>query len=120
LKGYTIGELKAIARDKGLHAFAIKGDLAKLREQLSKGRPVVVCITMDSSARWLRNLLAKLPYRIADWLLTSPYSHFVLAFGHSRDSILWMDPAQGKVSANTNDFLRMWSEQGNAMLLALK
>lgn len=117
-EGYTFGELKTIARDQGLHAFAIEGDLINLKGHLLRGRPIIVPITVDSDYIVGRGF----PFvgalgRAITRLATPSYHHYVVVFGFGEDLVWLMDPVLGINTVDVNQFLRMWSKEGHAMLL---
>ncbi len=116
--GYTLGELKVIAKKIGLYAFAIKGKLFNIKEQLLKGRPVIVPIKVDSDyitegASPFIGLIS----RYITKLLTPSYDHYVVVFGYDKKLIWVMDPVMGIRSINIAQFLEMWESEQNAMLL---
>ena len=116
--GYTLGELKNIAREQGLYAFAIKGDLPAIKEHLVKGRPIIVPIKVDSDYIIEETLpfLGPISRNITK-LLTPSYHHYATVFGYDKEILWLMDPVLGIKSVDIDDFLKMWTAEQNAMLL---
>lgn len=90
-EGYALGELGDIARAHGLVAFVVPGDLALLRRQLGRGRPLVVPL----------------------------HDHYVVVAGmdDERGTVIAIDPARGPVALELDDFAAAWAKTKHAVLL---
>jgi ABC-type bacteriocin/lantibiotic exporter with double-glycine peptidase domain len=90
-EGYSLGELRDIARAHGLEAFVVPGDEAFLRSQVGRGRPLIVPL----------------------------HDHYVVVVGldDGRNKVLAMDPARGPVQLELNDFAAGWEQMHHAVLL---
>lgn len=110
-EGYSIAELKKIAKDYGSQAFVLQGNKDFLREQILLGRPVIVPVFVVGS--WEVKLFGKRIYG-------DPYNHYVVVFGFSEDKIWVMDPDKGFKAFPLDRFLKMWEVNGHVCLLVAK
>jgi len=107
-EGYSMGELKKIAKDYDSQAFVLQGNKDFLREQILLGRPVIIPIFVVGS--WEVKLFGKRIYG-------DPYNHYVVAFGFSEDKIWVMDPDKGFKAIPFDRFLKMWEVNDHVCLL---
>ncbi len=107
-EGYSIVELKNIAKDYNSKAFVLQGNKDFLREQILLGRPVIVPIFVVGS--WEVMFFGKRIYG-------EPYNHYVVAFGFSEDKIWVMDPDKGFKAIPFDRFLKMWEVNDHVCLL---
>jgi len=87
--------------EAGFSTFRFAGDWGDLRQHLSKGRPLIVCLQPKSSRDPL---------------------HYVVVTGLGRDqgSVLLNDPARGKlIEENGEHFEKEWKATGHWTLLVL-
>lgn len=100
--GYSMGELKLIARREGLEAFVIQGEFALLEEQIRSGRPLIIPMQIETVPS-----------------LVQPFDHYVIVVGLSkaRSTIILMDPQKGLISLKRMDFMKAWSAKAKAVLL---
>jgi ABC-type bacteriocin/lantibiotic exporter with double-glycine peptidase domain len=68
LRGTLITDLAAAARRRGLEAEVVDLDLARLRERISEGIPVILLVDLGT------------------WVVSRP--HYLLAFGVTRDGVV--------------------------------
>jgi ABC-type bacteriocin/lantibiotic exporter with double-glycine peptidase domain len=96
LRGITAEDMRAHARGRGYRAFILRTDVNDLREQIEKGRPVIVC----------QNVLLSL-------------NHYQVVFGYDRTSgdLLVDDPAKGPVRRSARAFQREHDGTGGFALL---
>ncbi len=108
--GYTLAELKSIAQSQGLSAVVLQGRLEFLKEQLSKGRPLI-CLLPQEQGGWNIHLngVSVLP--------ENPGNHFVVAMGFSETQLVLMNPEGGVQRMKADSFLRMWHKAKNTLLL---
>jgi ABC-type bacteriocin/lantibiotic exporter with double-glycine peptidase domain len=102
-KGVKLGALRDLARQRGLEAYAISGKHEDLREELSKGRPVLLGLI--------------LPYE-SDRAL----SHYevAIAMDPSDGSVITLDPSTGKHMRRTRQVLeREWKPGGYPTLVVV-
>jgi hypothetical protein len=87
--------LEAAARARGFESVATSGTIAELREQLARGRPVIV-------------LLQSAPTRL----------HYVVVTGIESDRVIYHDPARGpSQQLDVALFDRRWSTSGRWALV---
>ena len=101
-RGYTLGELKKIARHYDCHAFAFACSLDTLKEHLAAGRPLIVPLEIDPA-----------PPLLPD------YDHYVIVVGldRVRGRIYLADPQVGILRSGLSDFNRQWRAKSYAALL---
>lgn len=98
-QGITLGALRDLARQKGLAAFVIKGELADLANELGLGRPVLVGLVQRHGKQGL--------------------SHFEVVAGINPISrrVLLLDPARGLREDGLEGFATEWAAAGWAALV---
>jgi ABC-type bacteriocin/lantibiotic exporter with double-glycine peptidase domain len=97
-KGVAGSRLVEVARQRGKHAVAFKGDMKYLREMVAKGRPLIVAL---GSGRRVHDVV-------------------VIGFDDPGRSVVVNDPERGASrSIATADFEKKWSETGYWTLLVL-
>jgi ABC-type bacteriocin/lantibiotic exporter with double-glycine peptidase domain len=106
--GYTLGELREIARAQGFAGFVVPGDMAFLRSHLERGRPVIVPLQL--SGRMVP---------LASRALGARYDHYVVVVGvdEARGTVVALDPARGPVELGVDDFAAAWAPMNQAALL---
>ena len=100
-KGIYARDIEQYFNRRGFRTFAFKGTWDDLAEQVSKGRPLIVCLERNARGVPL---------------------HYVVVAGIDRDEDLaWInDPAQRKLLAMRRaEFESAWSATGNWVLLAV-
>jgi ABC-type bacteriocin/lantibiotic exporter with double-glycine peptidase domain len=99
LHGIKGSRLAEFAQQRGFKAIAYEGDLAQLRDYVSKGRPLIVALTVGRDQY---------------------HDVVVVGFDDPRDTILVNDPAlgAGRPMARTT-FEKRWSGSGHWTLLVL-
>ncbi len=106
--GYSLGELKSLARSLDLEAFAVPGDESFVLQQLRQGRPSIVPV---------RKI-----YKTSNFALTTvgfidAIDHYVVVAGALGTEILLVDPEDGFVKVDRDLFRAMRQAHGNAVLL---
>jgi ABC-type bacteriocin/lantibiotic exporter with double-glycine peptidase domain len=106
-EGYSLGELRDIARAHELAAFVVPGDKAFLRSQLDRGRPVIVPLQVEGTVP------------LVSRALDTRYDHYVVVAGldDERRKVIAMDPARGPVALDFDDFAAGWARMNHAVLL---
>ena len=101
-RGYTLAELKRIARAHHMHAFAFPSDIATISAQLAAGRPVITPLEIEPGAP-----------------LMPAYDHYVIVVGlhRQRGRIFLVDPQIGVHMRSLTDFDRQWRAKSRALLL---
>jgi len=120
--GYGVLDLKAMAIEYGLQAYAIcmaPDGKSKLKEQVSKGRPVICAVKFPRFWYCIRFIpLSRGPY----WRLTSLFhtgkDHFVVVFGFDDKNVLLMDPAHGFAVLSWARFEDSWHKMEHAALIS--
>jgi ABC-type bacteriocin/lantibiotic exporter with double-glycine peptidase domain len=89
-KGWKAGQLRDLAREKGLRAYVVSGRIADLTTEISQGRPVVVGLVKQ--------------YR------DKPRAHYQVVIGlhPEKKRILSLDPAEGWREDSLEGFAREW------------
>jgi ABC-type bacteriocin/lantibiotic exporter with double-glycine peptidase domain len=100
--GITAGELRQVARGKGLDAFVLKATWTDLEDQLQRGRPLVVGLLKPT-------------------LTERSVAHFevVIGFNRLRRRVLTLDPARGLREISAEGFAREWAPAGQVALFVL-
>lgn len=101
-KGTRLGDLRAVARERGLLAFAIAGDRATLVHELEARRPVVVGLL--------------LPYGKREVL---PHYEVVIAVHPARDEFVTINPTRGHRVRRWADLDAEWKPAGRAALVVV-
>jgi ABC-type bacteriocin/lantibiotic exporter with double-glycine peptidase domain len=98
-RGITIGVLRDIARQKGLAAFVIKGELADLVNEVGLNRPVLVGLVQKVGDRAL--------------------SHYEVVAGINQTTrhVLLLDPARGLREDGFDGFAAEWDRAGRPTLV---
>lgn len=97
--GITVGALREFARQKGLNAFVIKGELADLVNEVGLNRPVLVGLVQ----------------RVGDRAL----SHYGVVAGINQTTrhVLLLDPARGMRQDGFDGFVAEWDRAGRPTLV---
>jgi ABC-type bacteriocin/lantibiotic exporter with double-glycine peptidase domain len=105
--GYSLGELRDIARAHELAAFVVPGDMAFLRSQLARGRPVIVPLQVEGAMPLLSRAL------------DTRYDHYLVVSGMDDEGrkVIAIDPARGPVALDFDDFAASWARMNHAVLL---
>jgi predicted double-glycine peptidase len=106
--GYTLGELREIARAQGFAGFVVPGDMAFLRSHLERGRPVIVPLQLS------RRMVP-----LASSVTGARYDHYVVVVGvdDARSKVIALDPARGAVEFDRKVFVAAWEPMNGAALL---
>jgi ABC-type bacteriocin/lantibiotic exporter with double-glycine peptidase domain len=98
-RGISLGVLREIARQKGLAAFVIKGELADLISEVGLNRPVLVGLVQRVGGRAL--------------------SHYAVVAGINQTTrhVLLLDPARGLREDSFNGFATEWDRAGRPTLV---
>jgi ABC-type bacteriocin/lantibiotic exporter with double-glycine peptidase domain len=101
-RGARLGDLRDVARARGLQAFAITGDRATLLRELRAGRPSIVGLVMQDG-------------RSGQW------SHFevIVAAQEADAQYVTIDPAAGWRVRSWTDLDAAWSPGGRPMLVVV-
>jgi ABC-type bacteriocin/lantibiotic exporter with double-glycine peptidase domain len=101
--GVRAGDLRDLARAKGLSAFVVAGTFADLFEQLGQGRPVLVGL-----AKPMTGGRALAHYEV------------VVAIDHRDHRLLTLDPARGLSENSLEAFAREWAPTGRVTLIVFR
>ena len=115
--GYSVGKLKAISISSGLKAVSFTGSKKILEEQLSKGRPVIVALSLPYNRTLTSPFLRKFPASRGAAFFMEKYSHYVVVVGITVQKIIVMDPLTGIDTYSHQEFEKHWSERSHASLL---
>jgi predicted double-glycine peptidase len=125
--GYSLVELRDIAREKGLLSYLKLFDespRAGLSEQILLGRPLICRVALPARYPWIRSVPVLGPiYREMVWAFAKRRQHFVVAFGihegnlMDEGGVLVMDPAMGLELLPWSRFLPCWAGGGYKAIL---
>jgi ABC-type bacteriocin/lantibiotic exporter with double-glycine peptidase domain len=115
--GFSIGELKANAINSGFKAVSFAGSMKILKEQLSKGRPVIVALSLPYNRTVKSPFLRKFPASKGAAFFMENYSHYVVVVGITVEEIIVMDPLTGIDIYSHRDFEKHWQERSRASLI---
>lgn len=120
--GYPMSQLKNVAVQEGLLAFAVTLDrdpMAQLTSHLKKGRPVLVAVKVPKGRYFGESLplVETLDRRVLSGLGDPMKHHYVVAMGVWEDDILLMDPQYGHVRTSQAQFEQFWKGMGYAALI---
>ncbi len=108
-------DLQALATELGLQAFAYRGSMEDLQENLHQGRPLIVMIPQplipDGGLTGAALLNA--------WDKWGPKpNHWVVVVGLTKDkSVIIHDPASGPMAVKLAAFQEWWIKKGNLTVL---
>ncbi len=119
--GYSVGELRTIAKSSNMQAFSLVGNTAFLEEQVKNGRPIIVPLEMPYN-RYRFNFIHSIPlygrfFAYVSERFAPSFSHFVTVFAVSPQTVWVMDPLFGAKPIPKKEFITMWEAKKNAMLL---
>lgn len=122
--GYPLLQLRNIARNEGVLAFALTMEadpIETLAEHVKKGRPVIAAVELPKG-RYFQGglpLIETLDRRVMQSPVpTSAWkSHYVVVCGVSYGEVLLMDPQYGLVTTSKTEFEQFWKRQGYAALV---
>jgi ABC-type bacteriocin/lantibiotic exporter with double-glycine peptidase domain len=101
--GVRAGDLRDVARARGLSAFVVAGTFADLFEQLGRGRPVLVGL-----AKPMTGGRALAHYEV------------VVAVDRRDHRLLTLDPARGLSENSMEAFAREWAPTGQVTLIVFR
>lgn len=121
-EGYPILQLREMALDRGLVAFAVTLDedpWRELFEHIDAGRPVITAIQCPRGRYFGKKvpLVETLDRRAVMSTGNEWKSHYVVVMGRNYREVLFMDPEYGIVRANRDDFMYFWQRQDYAALI---
>jgi ABC-type bacteriocin/lantibiotic exporter with double-glycine peptidase domain len=123
-EGYPILELKQIAENKGLQAYAIsmqEHPIRQLKKEILKGRPVVCAVHFPRMLYFAYDVpIYGQVYRNLIWTFGPRKSHYIIVAGVDSTEFLIMDPVRGFVSIDQKDFESCWKEKSHAVLLCAR
>lgn len=111
----TGNDLATLATGLGLHAFAYRGSIDDLQENLRKGRPVIAMIPQPlvPNGDFTAGLLIKAWDK---WGSKPP--HWVVVIGLTpNQSLIIHDPASGEIVVKRDVFCRWWQQTDNLSVL---
>lgn len=123
-QGYSILELKNIAEENNLVAYAFamnKEPLIQLENEILKGRPVICAMNYPVMLYFAYDVPIYGPfYRSLIWLMGPRKNHYIVVFGIDSTNFLIMDPAYGFVEITREDFESCWISKSYAVLLCAR
>ena len=117
-KGYSLGELKRIAKKYSLKSFVVGGTAEFLRKQIDAGRPVIVPVKLQYDADELaKHGLSSEDYDKVTKKYDLVYDHYLAVIGYGENSFVVIDPARGIYEITVEEFENIWGLHQNATLL---
>lgn len=121
-EGYPMLQLREMALDHGLVAFAVTLDedpWSQLLEHLDAGRPVITAIECPRGRYFGKSipLVETLDRRAIMSTGNEWKSHYVVVMGRNYRDVLFMDPEYGIVRTDRDDFMAFWRRQDYAALI---
>ena len=121
-EGYPILQLREIALQEGIAAFALTMDRdpwAQLGEMIDNGRPVICAVNLPRGKYFGRSLplVETLDRRTVMTTGNEWKSHYVVAMGRTHQEVLLMDPKYGIVRIGREQFLHFWELEKFASLV---
>lgn len=108
-------DLQLLAESLGLQAFAYRGSLDDLRENLQKGRPLIVMIPQPVLPM---GGLTGVPLINAWNQWGRKPAHWVVVVGLNKDnSVILHDPESGPMEVKSASFQSWWTEKDNLTVL---
>jgi ABC-type bacteriocin/lantibiotic exporter with double-glycine peptidase domain len=101
-RGLRAGELRELARARGLDAFVVKGEPADLRSEIERRRPVIVGLAQRAGRE------------------TFGHYEVVIGFNHALQMILTLDPAAGWRESSLQDFAVEWAGAQQLVLVIFR
>lgn len=122
--GYPLLQLRNLARDHGVLAFALTMEsdpIGKLAAHIEKGRPVIVAVELPKG-RYFQGglpLIETFDRRVIQSPIPTDAwkSHYVVVCGVSYGEVMLMDPQYGLVTTSKAEFEQFWKRQGYAALI---
>lgn len=108
-------DMQVLGKKLGLQAFAYRGSLEDIKDNLRRGRPLMVMIPQPLIPD--RGLISMA--LINAWDNWGPKSnHWVVVVGLTTDSnVIIHDPASGPMTVKLDAFQRWWAKKGNLTVL---
>ncbi|HMF41433.1 MAG TPA: cysteine peptidase family C39 domain-containing protein [Polyangia bacterium] len=101
-RGLKAGELRELARARGLDAFVIKGEPDHLLQEIRARRPIIVGLAQRAGRE------------------TIGHYEVVIGFNHARLQILTLDPAAGWRVSSYQDFAAEWAGAQQLTLIVFR
>lgn len=128
--GYSMAQIIALAREHNLHAFGVRLTEARIRDEVTSGRPVLVplrapyvylqSVTLfDPDLVPVGNLKNRLLNRIGlihEWTGTNLLDHYVLVVGFDKSKFVLLDPVMGYRTISAKRFRRYRKPFENAAI----
>lgn len=112
-------DLQELASDLGLKSFLFRGDVSEIRDNLQKGRPVIVMLPKPPDPAWRRaGLLGGLAAAASERLRRPP--HWAVVVGLAADgAVILHDPSAGPLTVARAAFEQWWEQTDNLCLLVV-
>jgi len=101
-RGLKAGELRELARARGLDAFVIKGEPDQIRDEIQRRHPLIVGLAQRAG----RDVIG--------------HYEVVIGFNHARLLILTLDPAAGWRVSSYQDFAAEWAGAGQLAMVVFR
>jgi predicted double-glycine peptidase len=116
--GYSLAEMRDIAKAQGFNAFAIKANEQIIVKELNSKRPLVVALHLPIALSGYTKIPVFGPVGKALANNLGPrFNHYVTVVGISESQVLMADPVQGIKTLPREDFMAYWVKLNNASLV---
>lgn len=129
--GYSVAELIAMARARGLMASGVRLSQQDIVRELESGRPVIVPVMVPAiylqtrsvpggSVPILgtaRNLVVSRAARISEWTRLAVISHYVLVVGYEDEHLVVVEPVYGYRTISFDRLARYRRQFNNAAIV---
>lgn len=116
--GYSLAEMRDIAKTQGFNAFAITANTSVLEKELNSKRPLIVALHLPIALSGYAKIPVFGPLGKALAENVGPrFNHYVTVVGISPDTVLMADPVQGIKTLPKADFIVYWQKLNRASLV---
>lgn len=116
--GYSVRELRDIARANDFQSFGIKGTLDIIKKELVNQRPVIAAVKKPKDP-WGRSVIRPpkgLRYWVAD-ALDAYLDHFWVIIGYGNKNLIIADPDTGIRTISEKHFIKFWTAKDKALIV---
>gem|GEM_PF-1399601 len=117
---FTAAELGRLGRELGLKPFIYQGSMEDLRDNLGKGRPLVVLIPKPEFSEGIELTFNRIPLEFIVGQFVRKQSHWIVVIGHASGTIIVHDPANGRIGINQKKFEEWWQSKRRTCLLLVR
>ena len=117
-QGYSLAEMRDIAKTHGFNAFAIEANTEVLTKELNAKRPMIVALHLPIALSGYAKVPVFGPVGKALAQNLGPrFNHYVTVVGLGPKRVLMADPVQGIKTLPRKDFIAYWAKLKNSSLV---